>query len=199
MSKKRWDENFSTDDYVYGTIENEFVRSMSKHFPKKAKVACFAEGEGRNAVYLASLGHEVTAYDQSAVGLQKAHRLANQKGVKIHTVAKDLTKERVAKDQYDVAVMIFGHVHKKDQPFFFENIIGALKPGGILLAEVYSKEQIHYKTGGPGSIDHLYDPVDLLRWTNKITVNHFYYGEAIRHEGKRHTGLCHLMQIMAIK
>ena len=82
MSKEVWDKNFSDPDFVYGISENVFINSMSHIIPEHSKVGCFAEGEGRNAVYLAKLGHDVTAYDQSMIGLEKTKTLASQNNVK---------------------------------------------------------------------------------------------------------------------
>ena len=68
MSKQHWDDSYSDKEFVYGEKENIFINEQSSIIPNHSKVGCFAEGEGRNAVYLAKLGHEVTAYDQSWVG-----------------------------------------------------------------------------------------------------------------------------------
>ncbi|QKY71394.1 hypothetical protein [Lentibacillus sp. CBA3610] len=67
MSKEHWDDSFSDDDFVYGERENVFIHDMGDIIPDHSKVGCFAEGEGRNAVYLAKQGHDVTSYDQSIV------------------------------------------------------------------------------------------------------------------------------------
>src|SRR5699024_12368759 len=76
-------KRFSDDNYIYGKAPNEFIRSKSAILPEQAKVGCFAEGEGRNAVYLARLGHEVTAYDQSQTGLEKTKLLASEHDVSV--------------------------------------------------------------------------------------------------------------------
>ncbi len=199
MSKEHWDNSFSDNDFVYGERENEFINKMSNIIPEHSKIGCFAEGEGRNAVYLAKLGHDVTAYDQSMVGLEKAKSLASKHNVDVETVAMDLTKEKVKANQYDVAIMVFGHVPKKDQPFFIGNIINSVKPGGYIILEVYSEDQLRYKTGGPKSMEMLYNPIDFLKWINHYTCLHFYYGEAVRNEGKRHTGLGHVIQAVIKK
>jgi SAM-dependent methyltransferase len=199
MSKEVWDKSFSDPDFVYGVSENVFINSMSPIIPEHSKIACFAEGEGRNAVYLAKLGHDVTAYDQSMIGLEKTKTLASQNKVKVETVAMDLTKELVKPNQYDVAIMVFGHVPKKDQPFFMENMMNSVKPGGTIIFEVYSEAQLGYQTGGPKSVELLYDPVDVLNWISKNKVIHFYYGEAVRNEGKKHVGLGHVIQVVVKK
>lgn len=199
MSKEHWDQSFSDEAFVYGEIENPFIHKMGHIIPRQSKVGCFAEGEGRNAVYLAKLGHEVTAYDQSPIGLEKATTLATQNKVRVETVESDLTRDKVAPNQYDAAVLVFGHVPKKDQQFLFENIIQSVKPGGHFICEVYSEAQLDYKTGGPGTVDMLYDPKDILHWITNYKCLHFYFGEAERNEGKRHTGLGHVIQVAVQK
>ncbi|QQK80035.1 class I SAM-dependent methyltransferase [Salicibibacter cibi] len=199
MSKEHWDNSFSDQDFVYGQKENVFIHEMSRIVPDHSKVGCFAEGEGRNAVYLARLGHDVTAYDQSTIGLEKTQKLARERKVDIKTVQIDLTQEKVHTNLYDAAIMVFGHVPKTDQPFLMENMIDAVKPGGYVIFEVYSKDQLHYQTGGPPSFDMLYDPAEILNWIKDYTCIHFYYGEATRDEGKRHVGLGHVIQAVIKK
>lgn len=194
MSKDHWDNSFSEEDYVYGEEPNDFIREQAERLPEHARISAFAEGEGRNAVYLAGLGYKVTAYDQSEVGLQKACQLAERLNVRIETAAMDLTKEWVPAESADAAIMVFGHVPKKSQPFLFENLMQSVRPGGYLLFEVYSERQLEYGTGGPKEVKSLYDPADLLKWLGPHDILHFYYGEAVRHEGKRHTGTGHVIQ-----
>lgn len=195
MSKEHWNQSFSEKEYVYGVKANEFIKRMSHTIPEHSKIGCFAEGEGRNAVYLAKLGHDVTAYDQSSVGLKKTKQLAQLNNVNVHTVETDLVKEKVKTSQYDAAIMVFGHVEKQNQQFFIENIVGSVKPCGYIIFEVYSEDQLMYETGGPKTVERLYDPEDIIKWVKHHKCSHFYYGEAERHEGKRHSGLCHVIQV----
>src|SRR5690625_5961857 len=108
----------------------------------------------------------------------------------METVAMDLMKEQITKNQYDDVIMVFGHVPKQDQPFFIENIIASVKPGGHVPFEVYSEAQLDYQTGGPPSVDMLYHPETVLYWLDPYKCLHFYYDKAERHEGKRHHGRC---------
>lgn len=199
MSKEQWDNHFSDESFVYGERENAFIHDMSERIPERSKIGCFAEGEGRNAVYLAKLGHEVTTFDQSTVGLEKTEKLAGKNNVTVDTVAMDLTKETVESEQFEAAIMVFGHVPKKDQKFLIKNMVDAVKPGGHVMFEVYSEAQLSYQTGGPPSREMLYNPADILEWIKDYTCLHFYYGEAMRNEGKRHTGLGHVIQVMIKK
>lgn len=198
MSKEQWNERFSSESFVYGETENEFVNHMHSLIPEHAKVGCFAEGEGRNAVFLARQGCEVTTYDQSTVGLEKTQHLAEKYDVTVRTIEQNLTTNKVPIQQFDAAIMVFGHVPKHEQAFFIQNIIDSVKPGGHIIFEVYSEEQLKYSTGGPGVISSLYNPTDVLSWISDYQCIHFFYGEAERHEGKGHTGQCHVIQV-AIK
>ncbi|SHG65775.1 class I SAM-dependent methyltransferase [Ornithinibacillus halophilus] len=197
--KNHWDERFADVEYVYGKKPNEFIKEKGKRIPKNSKVACFAEGEGRNGVYLAKLGHHVTTYDLSSVGLAKANQLAKENNVEIKTIQMNLTQKPLPKGTYDAGVMVFGHVPKEDQRYFFENMVGSIKNGGILILEVYSDEQFTYKTGGPETANRLYNPMDILNWIKDYKCLHFYYGEADRIEGKRHTGIGHVIQAIIKK
>lgn len=199
MPKNKWDEQFQQNKYTYGKEVNKFIKSKCDLFPDNSNIACFAEGEGRNAVYLAKLGHDVTAYDLSSVGLEHASILAKENGVSIQTVEADLIDMELDRNKYDGGIMVFGHVHDANQKQFMNNMIHAIKPGGYFIFEVYSKAQIDYDTGGPGLVDMLYDPKVILDIIRPHKCVHFYYGEANRMEGYRHTGVGHVIQVVIQK
>ncbi|MFZ0475216.1 MAG: class I SAM-dependent methyltransferase [Halobacillus sp.] len=194
MSKEMWDQRFSEPNYAYGKQPNAFIKDMSERLPKESKVGCFAEGEGRNGVYLAKMGHEVTILDQSDQGLKKAQQLAKDENVSIETLQGDLTKMEMEPEQFDAVIMVFGHVPKQGQSFLMEQMIRSVKPGGHILFEVYSEDQLSYGTGGPKSTEMLYAPEDVLNWIRGYKCLHFYYGEAERNEGERHKGIGHVIQ-----
>jgi len=77
-----WDKRYDTTEYIYGPDPNEFLNEVVNQVPK-GRTLCIAEGEGRNAVFLAGHGHEVVAVDSSAIGLEKARKLASERGVEI--------------------------------------------------------------------------------------------------------------------
>lgn len=199
MSKAHWNNSFSEKEFVYGETANIFVQKMSGLLSDHSKIGCFAEGEGRNAVYLAKAGHKITSYDQSEVGLDKTKRLAEKNDVHVQTIEMDLTQEKAEENQFDAAIMVFGHVPKADQQFFIYNIIDSVKSDGYIIFEVYSEDQLAYQTGGPRTKDMLYNPKDILQWIKDQKCLHFYYGEAERNEGKRHNGECHLIQVVLKK
>lgn len=189
-----WDERFSAKDYVYGKEPNEFVVEAARVIPSGAKVLCIAEGEGRNAVYLASLGYDVTAWDYAPAGLEKTKRLAIEKDVVVHTELRDLANVRWEEGQWDAVVHIFGHFPKEVMTSTLAGIQTALKPDGFYISELYTTEQLQYGTGGPRNSAMLIDPKEMLAEFEGYFVTHFHVGEVTREEGELHTGTAHVVQ-----
>lgn len=188
-----WHERFSTEQYVYGKKPNEFVVEVVQDL-SRGKVLCIAEGEGRNAVYLASLGFDVTAWDYAQAGLDKTKQLADEKGVDVKTELRDLAEVDWEEEQWDAIVHIFGHFPENVMEQTLAGIKKALKPGGYYLSELYTKEQLHYGTGGPRNEELLCDPITLLQQFDGYFVRHFHIGEVHRVEGQLHTGIAHVVQ-----
>lgn len=198
-----WDERYSGAEYVYGTEPNDFLREQTGQIQALGllplRILCLAEGEGRNAVYLAGLGHQVTAVDLSEVGLGKARALAHARGVNIETVCADLTRYQPPARRYDAVIMIFCHLPSAARPFLYEQVRSALKPGGLIVAEAYTAAQLALKTGGPGNADFMLSSAELAEAFKgyDIVVNR----ECQRniHEGLFHTGLGAVVQFAARK
>lgn len=191
-----WDEKFKSKDYIYGIEPNEWVRSV---FNEKGnlKIALLAEGEGRNAVYLAGLGHEITTYDYSKEGIEKTKRLADSKGVNVTATFQDITvKEALPSKSYDAAVCVFGHVPKEGKEMMFSNMINSVKSGGMIVFELYSKHQLEFKTGGPPNIDMLFSIDEIKDYLEKFSVDIIKLEEIIteRYEGKMHNGKSAVIQ-----
>ncbi|MCM3638460.1 methyltransferase domain-containing protein [Sporosarcina luteola] len=188
-----WHERFSTKEYIYGKEPNQFVVEAAHVLPK-GKVLCIAEGEGRNAVYLASLGFDVTAWDYAQAGLDKTQQLANEKGVAVKTELRDLAQVDWEEEQWDAIVHIFGHFPKDVMEKTMTGIQKALKVGGFYVSELYTKEQLRYGTGGPRDEAMLADPADILEKFDGYFIKHFHVGEVNRDEGQLHTGTAHVVQ-----
>jgi 2-polyprenyl-3-methyl-5-hydroxy-6-metoxy-1,4-benzoquinol methylase len=194
-----WEEKFSQEGYLYGEEPNEFIREQAWRLNGQKRVAAFAEGEGRNAVFLAGKGHEVTAWDYTHSGLMKTQKLAERHQVRVKTGQKDLINDSVPLGEFDASIMVFGHFLKKDQKTIFDKLVSVVKPGGIVMLEVYSEDQLRYGTGGPKSVEMVYHPADMLAWIQGYKVLHFFYGEQERVEGKGHTGTGHVIQVILQK
>jgi len=194
----QWNERFGLDEYAYGEQPNAFIAEQAHRF-KGERITAFAEGEGRNAVFLAREGYRVTAWDYAENGLRKTEKLAERLRVKVETELKDLLHDSVPLEAYDGAFMVFGHFPKANQRTVLDKLLAVVKPGGIVMLEVYSEDQIRYQTGGPKAVDMLYNPADLLAWASGYEVLHFFYGEQKREEGRLHTGVGHVIQVILAK
>ncbi|WP_127531586.1 class I SAM-dependent methyltransferase [Paenibacillus kobensis] len=194
----QWNERFASAEYAYGEQPNAFIEAQSHRILGKSVVA-FAEGEGRNAVYLARQGLEVTAWDYADNGLRKTQELAERHRVKVKTELKDLIHDPVSPEAFDAAIMVFGHFPKASQRIVLDKMTETVKSGGTVMLEVYSEEQLQYLTGGPRSEDLLYRAEDVLHWTRGHQVVHFFYGEQRRDEGALHHGIGHVIQAVIRK
>ncbi|MGE5182458.1 MAG: class I SAM-dependent methyltransferase [Acidobacteriota bacterium] len=154
MANPFWDERYRGDGYVYGTEPNDFLREQLARIPK-GSVLCLAEGEGRNAVFLASHGYEVTGVDFSAEGLRKAARLARERGVDVTLIEADLASFELGVDRWSGIVSIWAHTRSAVRRRLHAQVARALVPGGAFVLEHYRPEQIPLGTGGPKDPDML--------------------------------------------
>lgn len=144
-----WDERFGESGYAYGTEPNDFLVEAADRL-KPGRALCLAEGQGRNAVWLAGRGFDVMAVDQSAVGLARAQELAASRGVTIATEAVDLSDFAMGEGAWDTIVSIFAHLPQPLRGEVHGRAVRALAPGGTLLLEAYSPAKFdHPGEGGP--------------------------------------------------
>ncbi|MBE0442977.1 MAG: class I SAM-dependent methyltransferase [Psychrobacter sp.] len=194
-----WDERYSGTEFAFGTEPNDFLRETFEQIPAGGRVLCLAEGEGRNAVFLAEQGYDVTAMDMSEVGLIKAVQLAKDRGVTITTQVADLADYQFGTDKWDAIVSIWAHVPDKVRQYIHTQVVTALKPNGVFIVEAYTERQLETDAvGGPpasqkerfGSLDNFQS--ELRGLTEIIGV------EKLRmvSEGKRHQGLSAVVQFV---
>ncbi len=193
-----WDERFNTDHYVYGTQPNEFVHESAGFIPK-GRVLCLGEGEGRNAVYLAQLGHTVTAVDSSEIGLQKAEALARSRGVEIETWLINLADFVIEPNAWQGIVATFVHLPQPLRARVHRDSVIGLAPGGVLILEAFSPKQLQYKTGGPPRLELL---MDIQSLKQEFSGLEFLVAEELvreRKEGTFHTGDAAVVQVLGRK
>lgn len=195
----QWHKRFQTEKYVYGKKPNIFLAEIQKKINISGHALAIAEGEGRNAVYLAEKGMKVTAWDYAPSGLEKTNKLAEEKGVHVSTELVDLNEADWSQATWDEIVCIFGHFPTKLRKKTLKGIKTAVKPGGYFVTEVYSPYQIPYHSGGPKDLDFLYRPEEFLETFRNWRIIHFFMGEVVRHEGDFHTGLAHVIQFAGQK
>jgi len=193
-----WDKRFSEPGYAYGTEPNGFLASVADQIPQ-GKVLCLAEGEGRNAVYLAGLGYDVTAVDTSTVGLAKAEALAKDRGVTIDVVNADLADYPIDPGVWQGIVSIFCHQPPIVRAALHERCLRGLAPGGVFVLEGFTPRQLELGTGGPKSRELLME-LEIIR--QELPGLRLEIGREIERdvvEGTYHKGTAAVVQILAVK
>lgn len=193
-----WDERYGTAEYVYGVEPNDFLRAEAHRIPR-GPVLCLAEGEGRNAVFLAGLGHQVTAVDLSLEGLRKAERLAQRHGVTIEVIQADLATFDLGGGCWSGIVEIFAHVPPAVRHHLHAQIPLALRAGGCLIHESYRPEQLALGTGGPKELPLLSTLAELREQLNPLELVVAREANREIHEGRFHDGPSATVQLVGIR
>lgn len=193
-----WDKRYDRQEYVYGKEPNDFLVTMAHHLPL-GRILCLSEGEGRNGVYLAGLGYSVTCVDSSEVGLNKARQLAREKKVELDIQVADLAHYSFPQNLYSGIVSIFAHLPAPLRARVHNQVVKALIPGGVLLLEAYTPDQLDFGTGGPPTADMMMD-LSMLR-TELSGLDFFHARELVRevNEGTLHCGQGAVVQVLARK
>ena len=193
-----WDERYSAAEYVYGTKPNNFLEANFSSIPK-GKVLSLAEGEGRNAVFLAKQGYSVTAVDASLVGLNKARKLAEDNGVIIEFIQADLADYDLGENQWDGIVSIFCPLPSSVRKHLYKKVEAGLKSNGVFLLEAYTPEQLKHGTGGGNSVDVMQSKETLSIELAGLKFQHLIELEREIIEGIYHTGIGAVVQAIALK
>jgi SAM-dependent methyltransferase len=193
-----WEERYGVDEYVYGTEPNEFLRDNVAALPM-GDTLCLAEGEGRNAVFLATTGRRVSSVDLTESGVAKTLRLAADAGVQVDAVVGDLADADLGHERWDAIVSIFAHVPPAVRLGLHRRVVTALRPGGVLLLEAYTPDQIGRGTGGPGSADLTMTVAGLRDELAPLEFLHAEERERMIVEGTHHTGVGSVVQVIARK
>jgi SAM-dependent methyltransferase len=193
-----WEQRYGTDEYLFGTEPNEFLRDSVPVLPA-GSVLCLAEGEGRNAVFLAECGFDVHSVDLTEAGVAKTRRLAERRGVKVDAAVGDLADFPIGTARWDVIVSIFAHMPPLVRRDLHHRVVVALKPGGMFLLEAYTPQQVGRGTGGP-STPELTMTIDALRV--ELAGLELLHAEELEREvveGPGHTGSAAVVQVIARK
>ena len=191
-----WNEKFATTDYAYGTEPNDFLVSAVTNLKRGATLS-LAEGEGRNAVWLAQQGFTVSAIEQSEKGVGKTLRLALQRGVIVMAERGELETFHIQPNSWDLVVSIYAHTPQELRRKLHRQVVAGLKPGGVFVLEAYTPAQIPNNTGGPKDAS-LMPTAELLRSERAgLVFDHIEEVERDVVEGSLHTGTAHVVQVVA--
>lgn len=192
-----WNKRYANDAYLYGTAPNIFLTEHCNLL--SGPVLSLSEGEGRNAVFLASHGLDVLGVDISTVALEKANRLAKLRGVKIKTKVADLADFEPETNHYASVVSISAHLPSAVRNKIYPLIEKSLKHNGIIILEAYSENQLLRDTGGPKDADMLMTVDKINREFQNLEPLLLREVEREVSEGEGHTGIASVVQFIARK
>lgn len=193
-----WNQRFGGDEYAYGTQPNEFYKEQLEKL-EPGKILFPAEGEGRNAVYAATQGWDVAAFDPSTEGKRKAELLALSKNVSIEYFTSDYENIHFPEETLDCVVLIFAHMHPLKRNEYHKKLVSYLKPGGTLILEGFAKKQIFNKTGGPQNIDMLFSKEELENDFSGFSNLEITETEVNLDEGAFHRGTAAVIRVLGKK
>ncbi|MDD5330862.1 MAG: class I SAM-dependent methyltransferase [Sulfuricella sp.] len=198
--KEFWNQRYSSDSFFYGTEPNAFLVSQARRFKPGQRALAVADGEGRNSVWLARQGLDVTAVDFSPVAVEKARSLAARQGVTVDHQVGDLFAWQWSENRYDLVLAIFIQFVAPAERLILNSLMTkALKPGGLLLLQGYRPKQLEYKTGGPSSVENLYGAETLREEFAGMEILHLREHDDPIREGDGHSGLSALVDMVARK
>jgi len=193
-----WNRRFATESYIVGTQPAAFVVDQAHHIPARSRVLLPADGEGRNSVYLAELGHRVVATEIAEHGVTKARQLAAERGVDVEFRHLDLLGWPWPEAEFDAVVAVF--IQFAPPAFRDEIFVGmkrAVRPGGVVLLHGYTPKQLDYRTGGPPVVEQLYTE-ELLRGAfGDFRILRLEAYERELDEGEGHVGMSAIVDLVA--
>jgi SAM-dependent methyltransferase len=201
--KEFWDDRYAEEGYAYGEEPNVFFKQEIDKLPI-GKLLMPAEGEGRNAVYAATLGWDVYAFDISEEGKKKADELAQKNGVTINYIVSDFDAIPYENESFDAVGLIYAHFTPDLRSDYHQKLISLLKHGGSLILEGFSKEHLHYnqknpKVGGPRDIAMLYSLEELSSDFDHLEIHTQNETLTALDEGKYHVGQGSVVQLVGVK
>lgn len=189
---KRWNDRFREKEYAYGTEPNEFLKEQLPQLDK-GTILFGAEGEGRNAVYAATLGWKVCAFDISIEAKKKALTLANEKGVSIDYQVGQLPDLNFQHEPFDAIALIYAHFPPNVRREYHHILDRKMKKGGTIIFEAFGENHLHYrnknpKIGGPPTQDLLFSTNEIRSDFENYQVLELVEKEIELSEGLYHNG-----------
>lgn len=189
----KWDERYQANTFAYGKAPNVFFKEWLPQFTPTGHILMPADGEGRNGVFAATLGWQVTAVDLSKEGKNKALQLAQEQGVNIDYRVNDLGKIQFPAESFDAVGLIYAHFAADKKTAYHQQLHRCLKPGGIVILEAFSKNHVRLsalnpKVGGPKEVAMLYSKEEILADFKGYEILKLAEEETELNEGQYHIG-----------
>lgn len=196
-----WEKRYSgSQDYLFGTQPAQFLLDNPGWLIKGQSGLAVADGEGRNSVFMAGCGMQMTAFDMSQTAVGRAQALANENSVEIDASVSDWDGWNWDTRTYDLVAAIFiqfAGPSERGKQFF--NIKQAVKPGGVLMLHGYRPEQVALGTGGPPSVENMYTEEILSKYFGNWKIERLASYERDVQEGRGHSGRSALIDMIARK
>lgn len=201
--KEFWNERYAEQEYVYGKAPNKYFQEKLDEL-RPGRILLPAEGEGRNAVYAARMDWEVSAFDISEEGKNKAEKLAREYKVELDYKVGGLYAMDYREEEFDTIGLIFAHFPKEIKEDYFQQFHKLLRPDGVVIFEAFSREQIDYqkknpKSGGPKDAEMLYTKEELETAFKGYIFEEFEEMEIELEEGEYHKGKAAIIRFVARK
>ncbi len=194
--KEFWNERYAAKEFAYGTTPNTFFKKVIDGLPA-GRMLLPAEGEGRNAVYAATIGWQVFAFDLSEAGKEKAGLLAADQNVSINYSIATFSDYNFAPGSFDCLALIFCHLPSAMRRQEYRRLFNALRPGGLLVLQGFSKAQLGKKSGGPKDADFLFSIEELTEDFKDAKDLEIFEEEQLLDEGPFHQGPASLISLTA--
>jgi SAM-dependent methyltransferase len=161
MDSEAWDRRYAGRDLIWTAEPNRFLVAETEGLaPGRAiDLAC---GEGRNAVWLAERGWQTVGVDFAEVGLQKAHELADARGVSVEWVATDLLDYSPEPRAFDLVLIFYLQVKGAERQPVVRAAAQAVAPGGTFLLVAHDSSNLLQGHGGPQNPTVLYTALDVV-------------------------------------
>lgn len=199
----RWNDRYSTDEFAYGEQLNNYLKEQLVQL-ETGTILFPAEGEGRNAVFAAKLGWEVSAFDISIEGKNKALQLAENNNVSIDYQVGELQELDYKAEQFDAIALIYAHFPSAIKSTYHKTLSNYLRKGGLLIFEAFSKQHLDYlakneKVGGPKEIDMLFSIEEIRADFENYEIIVLEEKEIELNEGLFHNGLGSVIRFVGRK
>ena len=194
-----WNKRYVGDEYIFGREPNDFIRAVTPTAQAGQKAYAPADGEGRNGVYLAQLGYEVTSNDASALAVAKAEQLAHHHQVRLNASVGDVLNPGFGDENFDIIIVCFMHFMPDDHMRFMSENKRLLAPGGLFILEGYTADQIPLSSGGPKNPEMMMSAAGLGDIFADYQIVLLQETRRLLSEGARHQGEAATVQMLARK
>ena len=162
MSKRdAWNERYAAADLVWGLEPNRFVEEALRDVKPRGRALDLACGEGRNAIWLAERGWRATGVDFSSVAIERARKLATQRGVDVEFIEADVTSWGPDPGAYALVLVLYMHIVPAMRRQVWIRAVAALRPGGGLFLVGHARRNLAEGVGGPQDPELLWEPEEI--------------------------------------